>query len=251
MAVTQSKWKFAAALLMLGILALSLMAPLPGQDGSAGEDRPVITARANTIGEQQVGELLVDGKVAIRVREAAGGYSPTARAEIAARRLDLAIGQGATYQDITTGRRNAEWVVLAKDDLIVTADSAHARMNNTTPQDLAQVWRTNVVNALLGQPVAPEPEPVAPGEVDWHEGGKKAVPILDVGNRGIRIGAAQVVGPRQQVDQVKAVAQIELDVRHKLRAKVYIPISSLDVTKLDRVQGCSVWLVGDLRILEL
>lgn len=248
--MTQTKWRLAAALLLLGVLAAGSLAPLSGPWAADDEGRPVITARANTIGGQQVGELLVDEQVALRIRQAAGGYSPEERAEKAARRLDRAIGQGATYQDITTGRRNAEWVVLAKDEMIVTADSAHARANNTTPQRLAEVWRTNIVNALLGQPVEAEPEPVEPGEVDWYESGKKAVPILDVGNRGIRIGAAHVVGPRQQVDQVKAVAQIELDVRHKLRAKVYIPISSLNVTKLDRVQGCSVWLVGDLRILN-
>jgi hypothetical protein len=40
-------------------------------------------------------------------------------------------------------------------------------------------------------------------------------------------------------------------VRHELRAKVYIPVSSVNITKLDRVQGCSVWAVGDLRLLKL
>jgi len=249
--VTQSKWRLAAALLLLGVLAAGSLTPLSGPWAADDEARPVVTARANTIDGQQVGELLVDGQVALRIRQAAGGYTPEERAEKAAQRLDDAIAQGATYQDITTGQRNAQWVVLAKDEMIVTADSAHARMNATTPERLAQAWRTNIVNALLGQPVEPEPEPVGPGEVDWYESGKKAVPILDVGNQGIRIGAAQVVGPRQQVDQVKAVAQIELDLRHKLRAKVYIPISSLNITKLDRVQGVSVWLIGDLRILEL
>ena len=247
--LTASKWRLLAALITLGVLALGLMAPLTGQEAPAGEERPVVAARANMIAGQQVGELTVDGQVAIRVREAAGGYSPQERAEIAARRLDQAIGQGATYEDISTGRVGAEWAVLAKGDLVITADAAHARMNGTTPANLAQVWRTNIVNSLLGKPVEAEPVAVKPGEVDWAESGKKIVPILDVGNRGVRIGGAQVVGPRAQVDQVKAVAQLEVDVRHKLRAKVYIPVSSLDITRLDRVQGCSVWAVGDLRLL--
>jgi hypothetical protein len=248
--LTAGKWRWLAALLTLGIVAFGLMAPLPGQEGPAGDERPVVAARANTIDGQQVGELTVDGQVAIRVREGAGGYSPAERAEIAARRLDQAIGEGAGYQDIAVGRVGQEWAVLAKGSLIITADAAHARMNGTTPSNLAQVWRTNLVNALLGKPVQADPAPVKPGEIDWSESGKKIVPILDVGNRGVSIGAAQVVGPRAQVDQVKAVAQLELDVKHQLRAKVYVPVSSINITKLDRVQGCSVWAIGDLRLLK-
>jgi hypothetical protein len=248
---TRSRWKLAVALVVVGVAGGTAMGPLRGQDDAANQNRPIITARGATIDGQQVGELVVDGQVAIRIREAAGGYSPEARAQIAARRLDAAIGQGATYEDVVTGKRDGEWAVLARDDLIVTADSAHARMNNTTPEHLAQLWRSNLVNALVGRPVAAPPDEPRPAGVDWSESGKKIVPILDVGNRGVRIGAAQVVGPRQQVDQVKAVGQIELEVMNKVRAKVYVPISSYDVTRLDRVQGVSVWLVGSLRILEL
>lgn len=67
----------------------------------------------------------------------------------------------------------------------------------------------------------------------------KVVPILSVGT-GKYIGAVQVVGPTEQVDKVKAVAQLEGTFNGIARANALIPIESLSVSNLSRVQGVGV-----------
>ena len=55
-------------------------------------------------------------------------------------------------------------------------------------------------------------------------GATKVVPILRVGS-GTAVGAAQVMGPRQQVDTVQAVAEIELNVG-SFRGRGLIPVTT-------------------------
>ncbi len=75
----------------------------------------------------------------------------------------------------------------------------------------------------------------------------KVVPVLSVGGGGY-IGAVQVVGPSAQVAQVKAVGQLEGSYNNSLfRAKALIPIDSMDVTHLSRVQGVGVSAIIDLK----
>ncbi|NIM05793.1 MAG: hypothetical protein GTO55_06030, partial [Armatimonadetes bacterium] len=94
------------------------------------------------------------------------------------------------------------------------------------------------------------PREVEESYADWEGADEKLVPILDVTNKGIRIGAALVAGPAVQVAKCKAVAQLELDYKRNFRVKAYVPIDSYNVIRLDRVQGVSVWAVGDVRILK-
>jgi len=86
--------------------------------------------------------------------------------------------------------------------------------------------------------------------VSWAEGGRKIVPILSVGNPGVHVGVAQVVGPAAQVEKVKAVAQLELEFKRAFRIRVYVPVSSIRTDKLERVQGCSVWATGELGLVS-
>lgn len=106
-------------------------------------------------------------------------------------------------------------------------------------------------SAQSGAPGAqPPPPPQAMAEdVDWRGTKQKWVPILSLEQQGVRIGAAQVAGPARQVDRVKGVAQFRLDFRGFARMYVYVPVSTLTLTKLDRVQGVSVWAVGDLQLV--
>ena len=73
---------------------------------------------------------------------------------------------------------------------------------------------------------------------------------MSVASHGLRVGAAQVVGPKIQVEKVKAVAQLDLSYHDRFRIRVYVPVSSLSLDKLHRVQGCSVWAVGELRLIK-
>lgn len=76
----------------------------------------------------------------------------------------------------------------------------------------------------------------------------KVVPILSVGGSGY-IGAAQVVGPAEQVAKVEAVGQLEFSVNDQLfRIKGLIPMDSKNPTSFSRVQGVGVSAVIDLRL---
>ena len=75
----------------------------------------------------------------------------------------------------------------------------------------------------------------------------KVVPILSVGT-GKYIGAVQVVGPTEQVDKVKAVAQLEGTFNGIARANALIPIESLSVSNLSRVQGVGVSATIDFKV---
>jgi hypothetical protein len=75
------------------------------------------------------------------------------------------------------------------------------------------------------------------------------VPIISIGQSGYA-GAAQISGPAQLVDKVKAVAQLETNVNGKMfRVKVLVPVESKDIVKdLKRVSGVGVSAVIDVRL---
>lgn len=78
----------------------------------------------------------------------------------------------------------------------------------------------------------------------------KVVPIVSVG-AGKHIGAAQVTGSREQLRQVKAVAQIELDTEafdHEVRLKGLLPVNTMKPWDgIKGVSGVGVSAVIDFR----
>ncbi|HEY3417463.1 MAG TPA: M48 family metalloprotease [Armatimonadota bacterium] len=72
----------------------------------------------------------------------------------------------------------------------------------------------------------------------WEDIDRKIVPIVSLGTPGVRLGLAQVTGPRERVDDVKAVLQIDAEFQKAARIKVFVPSNSL--TSLHRVQGTAV-----------
>lgn len=84
----------------------------------------------------------------------------------------------------------------------------------------------NAINSLLGQRQAA------------IEGKTKVVPIIKVGSGGIAAGAAQVMGPAEQVDKVKAVAQLEWTPGNVLRGRVLLPVST-DKELTSSIRGVS------------
>lgn len=77
----------------------------------------------------------------------------------------------------------------------------------------------------------------------------KVVPILSVG-QGTYLGAAQVSGPAQLVEKVKAVAALETNFSGRtFRITALVPIESKDVIKdLKRVSGVGVSAIIDVRL---
>ncbi len=75
----------------------------------------------------------------------------------------------------------------------------------------------------------------------------KVVPILTVGAQGA-IGAAQVCGPDDLVNQVRAVIQFEESydaMGQKLRVRALIPNGSKNPLKIERVYGVGVTAIID------
>jgi hypothetical protein len=71
--------------------------------------------------------------------------------------------------------------------------------------------------------------------------------ITPIGNK--HIGAAQVVGPKEAVEKVGAVAQLETSFMDKLfRIKVLVPIEGTDANDINRVPGVGVSAVLDIKI---
>jgi hypothetical protein len=81
-----------------------------------------------------------------------------------------------------------------------------------------------------------------------HDYATKVVPIITVGSGGY-VGAAQVMGSQELVDQVEAVLQVEGNFNgSQFRAKVLIPIDSKNPTKFSRVQGVGLSALIDVKI---
>lgn len=80
----------------------------------------------------------------------------------------------------------------------------------------------------------------------------RVVPILS-GGRGTYVGAVQVTGPKNLVDQVKAVAQIEGKARigSEVRVRGLIPIATREageLSSLSRVKGVGISALVDVRL---
>jgi len=75
------------------------------------------------------------------------------------------------------------------------------------------------------------------------------VSVLSAGSRGA-IGIVQVSGPREQVDKVKAVAQLQTQVRalSTIQARVLIPVDSNNLKDIRRVPGVGVSAIVDIKL---
>lgn len=81
-----------------------------------------------------------------------------------------------------------------------------------------------------------------------HEYSTKVVPILTLGSGGY-IGAAQVIGPKELVDNTEAVIQIEGDFNgRQFRVKGLVPIDSKNPINFSRVNGVGVSAIIDVSI---
>ncbi len=107
------------------------------------------TAREGTINGVKVGEVLVNGQVATRLRTTYEDLPPLQRAERAALRLRNALTAGFKPADIRSAKLEDGRMVLAvKQQVICIADEAQARMLKTTPTALAKGWASWLKKAL-------------------------------------------------------------------------------------------------------
>jgi hypothetical protein len=87
------------------------------------------------------------------------------------------------------------------------------------------------------------------GHKDTYTMTTKVVPILSVGRWKGAIGAAQVIGTKDRVDQVKAVAQVEGEFLGEFRIRALIPVSTKDVVNdIRRVDGVGIGGLLDIKL---
>lgn len=242
-------WRYAVALLLVVLGTVGVLM----YDAHTGDSKLIstanalaqanVSARQATSGGRSVGEVVVNNNVVIRIRTSAGGLTAYQRAQKIASRLNSLMGPNIGPNDITTGIVNGQDVVLAGSEVLVTADSTQARLNGTSTTMLAEQWANNLRVAFGGQPIAYTTTGAA-----GAPSAQKIVPILSVGT-GVRIGGAQVTGPSNYVDQVKAVAQIQGDFGSSVRARVLVPVSTENVVQnISRVPQTSVTALVDIRL---
>ncbi|NLA57984.1 MAG: septal ring lytic transglycosylase RlpA family protein [Firmicutes bacterium] len=115
-----------------------------------------IGVRQARVAGREVGEVLINGQVVLRVRTSAGGLSPFQRAAIIGGRLASCTGDAYLPDSILPDVVNGNIAVSWRGDLIVTVDADHARLNYTTQYLLAKVWANNMRRALGCGPVPSE-----------------------------------------------------------------------------------------------
>jgi hypothetical protein len=79
----------------------------------------------------------------------------------------------------------------------------------------------------------------------------KVVPIVTVGSNSYA-GAVQVSGPKEKVEKVKAVAQLEGDLKGgDFRIRALIPVNTtnpVNIKNIDRIEGVGITALVDINI---
>ncbi|MFB3879914.1 MAG: hypothetical protein ACE149_01560 [Armatimonadota bacterium] len=254
------------------LMALALFAVLAA---AAAFSSAEVSFRSAERDGARVGEVAVGERPVIVLRTAAGGYSPLERAEIVASRLRTALATEPTPKEVTVTSIPMGAALNVRKSLIVAIYANEANAHGATPTALARLWRDNLLLALgqKPQPVeqpsaeaggsggsAAQPEAAAvvtgasgdPAKTtapDWTGAAQKWVPVFSLETEGARVGMAQIAGPTAAVERVKGVYELRLDFRSIGRIYAYIPVSTLSITKLERVQGVSVWALADIKVL--
>jgi len=255
------------------MIALALFAVLAA---AAAFSSPEVSFRSAERDGARVAEVLRGERPVIVLRTPAGGYSPLERAEIVTNRLRAALATEVKPEEVTVSSIPSGAALSIRGEMIVAIYQPEADAHGATPTALARLWRDNILLALGHEVVEPQSDQAiaeegqateqaapTPGEaspqetgetpaadvVDWTGSAQKWVPVFSLETEGARIGMAQIAGTTAQVDRVKGVYELRLDFERIGRIYAYIPVGTLSITKLDRVQGVSVWALADIKVL--
>ncbi len=147
------------------------------------------------------GAVLVGAHTVIRFKSPQGAFSAGDRARLAAARLERMMAGGKPAGMNVTQTADGSWGLFAEGTLIATADPETARLNNTTPQGLAETWLRNLERALRLKPDADEQsggdlltrcERVVDGDTIVIEGGERV--------RYIGVDTPETKHPRKPVE---------------------------------------------------
>jgi hypothetical protein len=102
---------------------------------------------------QETGDasLSIEAKEVLKIRSSAGGFSPIARAQLVADRINTFLRKGGNPRDIKPGLEGQEVVIRAGQVVLVTVDAETAKKSNIDARQLAIHW-TNLIRLGLGVP---------------------------------------------------------------------------------------------------
>jgi hypothetical protein len=234
----------------------------------AGAPEVSIEGERTEIGGNVVGDVVINGRLVIRIWQGIDGQGAFERAKAIAKRIRDNVKAGYGPDNLAAGEHQGRTAILMGDKLVAYVDPYHADLNSSTPDNLARVWALNIADALDAAgvestrppepavnevvPAGPGAQPVEQYDDNWYQEnyGDKWVPILSIPD-GIRIGAARVNGPKHDLRLVQAVAQIETPWQDTLEIDIYVPISTKKPGEfLSRVQGVGVTALADYDLTD-
>jgi hypothetical protein len=118
------------------VAALLAMLALPTLSNVTATSRPT-------------GEMVIGDQVVLTIHSAAGGMSIQQRVDQVTTRLNKRLGSADFDPNLITVRKfGSEYAVAYNGDLIVTADSKTAKLNDTTTKKLAEKWAANLKRVI-------------------------------------------------------------------------------------------------------
>jgi len=153
--------------MMASLLLFSGLFPLRAQQDAttdaganavtdAGPRNRIVAVKEAKLGSD-VGEVRINGRTVFRFRGTKGG-DPYTRAQIVAGRMNADAMANLQPREVGVTRIDGYWVVVARGQMLITADAWTARINQTSPRRLAQQWA-----ALVRRQLAPAPGSAASG----------------------------------------------------------------------------------------
>lgn len=155
----------AAVLLACAVAGLSLgwavRAILPGTGAGAAmaqeagppaalvkKPPPAALAEEFTVAGQRRGRVRIGGTEVLVTRFAYRGVDAASRARAAAARINAALEDGAGGDDFRAMQRDGEWLVVAREHVIISPHPQEARTESLAPGDLAERWAANIALAM-------------------------------------------------------------------------------------------------------
>jgi hypothetical protein len=146
-------------------------------------------------------------------------------------------------QEEKTMRRNRNTIVLSLLLTLSFCGAAFAQLGS-----LLKGGGIAILISQFGPQINKAINAVTKTPNDDPEYGTKVVPIISVGT-GKEAGAVQIMGPREAVQKVQAVAQLETNFRPLgMRLRGLVPISTKSVKEIRRVPGVGISGLIDVKI---
>lgn len=151
MHILKARYVLTAGLLWAASASAAIAAQTPLPTKNAAPAVPPNETRSIAGEAASVPELVIAGRVVMRLRARAGGLTPIERAYDLRRRLGPILtlpNLSAEDIEVRQRRKGQTAFLYVRDRLLITVDRNLARANNTSVEGLAAQWARNLGQAL-------------------------------------------------------------------------------------------------------